>query len=49
MRRTFGARVFSEDEFRRLLHDADFETVDFERRGTALFFRARECLIVSRR
>lgn len=41
MRRTFGAHVFAEDGFRRLLHDAGFETVDLDRRGAALFFRAR--------
>jgi len=39
-KQTIGADVFETEAFRRLLADAGFESIDFDRRGGTLFFSA---------
>lgn len=40
-RRTLGMDAFAVENLRELFHQAGFSAVDFDRRGTVLFFRAR--------
>lgn len=40
-RRILGVDAFAVEDLRELFHEAGFSAVDFDRRGTVLFFRAR--------